>query len=416
MFQNILNVGVTGLHYWEKKRILYITSVDLGLERGPGINEREFALALDKECGSRVHYIIPKPAKEIEDLRVISGRIFYCVRINYYNPLSLLMHVITMVWMHSRLQKLYKYDLIVFRLDLFPFGPYLVTRTTKTPFVIKTLEYFDYFRSQKGVKGFIGRLSHPFINHFHHYLASKAMAIDACTTSFITFFKKRLNLDDNKLFYIDNAVNTDRFRPIDLNEARCKSGLTKFDPIIGFVGGRPFERGGLQMIEAASLLLKSYNNLGIVIVGGSEREISLLYEHALALGVSHHCVIMGKIAYIDVVYYVNSFDVCISFDLMDRTVLFGNSSQKIRQYIACGKPVVIGEGGNEFVEREGLGSIVLANNKKDIAGALQSWLGLNAVERKAHAAKASSYARQNLSVEKTVKERLDLWSEKLKMK
>ena len=55
------------------------------------------------------------------------------------------------------------------------------------------------------------------------------------------------------------------------------------------------------------------------------------------------------------------------------------SELKVRQYLACGKPVVISPGGNEFVAHEGLGSVVDPSDPEAIAAiAGACWI----VERK----------------------------------
>jgi len=135
----------------EGLKILYITSVDISLERGPGINEREFILSLDQAKQLTAHYLIPRPAQLLNELSNLSGRVNYCVRNNFYNPFIFLLHTFTMLYTYSKICRLYEYDLIVFRLDVFPLGPYLISRRTKKPYVIKTLEYFDYFLGQKGI-------------------------------------------------------------------------------------------------------------------------------------------------------------------------------------------------------------------------------------------------------------------------
>lgn len=387
--------------------------MDLSLERGPGINEREFVLALNEIKGERVDYLIPKPAKDIKDIANLKGKVTYIARNNFYNPFRFLLHTTTMVWYYLRLSKYKDYDLLVFRLDIFPLGPFLIAKRKKHLYAIKTLEFFDYFRTQMGFKGSIGRVASPFTGSLYQYLVRNSVAADVCTTDFISYFKKRLNFKEGKLVFIDNAVNTKRFKPIETDEARQKVKLTRFNSIIGFVGGRPLERGGLQMIKCAPLLREKYDNLGLVIVGGSSNEVEQLKEQAVKMGISSQCYFTGSVAYEDVAYYINSFDVGVAFDLADRTVVFGNASQKIRQYIACGKPVVIGEGGNDFIEKEGLGTVVRVDDYQGIADALDYWLSQPYEVKVEHTKKAAAYAHLNLSYDKAVKDRLQIWADRL---
>jgi glycosyltransferase involved in cell wall biosynthesis len=90
--------------------------------------------------------------------------------------------------------------------------------------------------------------------------------------------------------------------------------------------------------------------------------------------------------------------------------LFGNASQKIRQYIACGKPVISGSDGNEFLVEEQLGSNVDPNNIEEIASAVNYWLAMNREEEKAHSERAYQYALRNLSVENAIQKRVAIWN------
>ena len=48
--------------------ILYISSVDVSIGNGPGVNEREFILALYRAIGDRAHFLIPRPADVVADM------------------------------------------------------------------------------------------------------------------------------------------------------------------------------------------------------------------------------------------------------------------------------------------------------------------------------------------------------------
>jgi len=393
----------------KNKVILYITSVDISLERGPGINEREFIVGLNNLLGDKVHYLIPKPKKEIKDLSLFEENITYCHPNNFKNPCSFIQHTITQVLAYKELKRKYNFKLIVFRFDLFPLGAFIISRWEKATYYIKTLEFFDYFATQKGFKGFLGRIAYPMSGYIHKKLVSGAIAIDVCTINFIYYFKKRLKIEIDKIYYIDNTANVKRFKPIDQDIAKEKTGLKNYDRIVGFVGGRPLERGGKQLIRMAQILALKYERIGFVAVGGNENDVILLNREAERLGVSSHCTFIGAVAYEEVVNYINSFDLCVAFDLADRTELFGNASQKIRQYVACGKPVIAGKGGNEFLNTEKLGSIVDPDEMSEIIEASMQWLLLNSEEKKVHTEKAHQYACRYLSVESAIEKRTALW-------
>jgi glycosyltransferase involved in cell wall biosynthesis len=113
--------------------------------------------------------------------------------------------------------------------------------------------------------------------------------------------------------------------------------------------------------------------------------------------------------------YINAFDIGISLDTTERLRSIGNSSQKVRQYVACGKPVVSGTGGNSFLEQEGLGFIVDPEDIGQIAGVIVNWLSLSDDEKKAYSKRAVHYAQRNLSVRRALDDRFDFWNRRLKL-
>ncbi len=392
------------------KNILYVTSVDISVDRGPGINEREFICGLHRLLGPQIHFLIAKPERKLDDLADFEDKITYYRKNNFKNPFVMLLHNFSQVRAFSRLIKVTDYALVVFRLDLFPIGAYIISKYFRVPYYIKTLEFFDYFSTQPGFKGCLGRLAYPVAGFMHKQLVSKALAVDVCTEKFIEFFKKRLNADREKMYYLDNSTNVQRFKPLNKDSARRETGLEKFDKIVGFVGGHPVERGGRQMIGLAPLLTRKQANIGFVVVGGSEAEVESLVREAVENEVEEFFIFKGAVPYEQVVNYINAFDVCLSFDLIDRTNLFGNASQKIRQYIACGKPVISGSDGNDFLVEEQLGSNVDPNNIEEIASAVNYWLAMDREEEKAHSERAYQYALRNLSVENAIQKRVAIWN------
>src|SRR5690606_19619689 len=54
----------------------------------------------------------------------------------------------------------------------------------------------------------------------------------------------------DKIHFIDNGVNTDRFIIKDKIEVRKKLNLERFEQIIGYAGNLPWERGGMQILDS----------------------------------------------------------------------------------------------------------------------------------------------------------------------
>jgi glycosyltransferase involved in cell wall biosynthesis len=117
-------------------RILYVSSVDLSVGDGPGVNELEFARALRRVVGDRAHFVIPRPEFEIDLPRSVCS----FARPHWrHHPLHVLGHHISLARVASSILANGRYDLIVFRVDALPLAPIWIVRRHKVPYVIKTL-------------------------------------------------------------------------------------------------------------------------------------------------------------------------------------------------------------------------------------------------------------------------------------
>ena len=49
-------------------QVLYVSSADISFGDGPGVNERDFILALHKALGDRAHFLIPQPLNPVPEV------------------------------------------------------------------------------------------------------------------------------------------------------------------------------------------------------------------------------------------------------------------------------------------------------------------------------------------------------------
>ena len=138
-----------------------------------------------------------------------------------------------------------------------------------------------------------------------------------------------------------------------------------------------------------------------------------LKKEAERLGVQDHFVFTGVIPYDAVPRYINAFDVAIAFDKAEILNSIGNSNQKIRQYIASGKPVITNPNGNEFITQNQLGSIVDPTDLDAFMVALRRWFSLTESEKISFAKKAAEYAQEHLSIMRKLEQRLDFCNRSL---
>jgi glycosyltransferase involved in cell wall biosynthesis len=396
-----------GIDFASAGDILYVSSIDVSVGNGPGVNEREFIHALHTAMGSRAHFLIPEPEHAVSDLPLSDCT--FTLPHRRHHPLHFLAHSWSKVRRARELLARRHFDLVVFRLDVLPVAALLITRKCGTPYALKTLGQ-NSLKILDSRGGWVGRSLKGLNRRMVKQVVSRAIVADSVTELQAEFLASGLGEDPARIVWIDNAVNTQRFSRTSPELARAELGLEAHDPIIGYVGSRPAERGGMALIEAAARLSGKYPRLGVLIVGDGPGMESLL-TRARELGVEDRCVLTGYVPFDRVPLHINSLDVAVSISqLEDRRAA---SELKVRQYLACGKPVVISPGGNEFVAREELGSVVDPSDHDAIAASLDHWLARSSAEREEFAQRAEEYMRRHLSMGSAIARRFSLWGERL---
>lgn len=384
-------------------KILYLSFIDISQPIGPSVNEREFIPSLYKLTNGNAHFIIPKFLNPIED-KLPLEQVTFIPNSKGRKPVHWLKQQFVAMRETRKILKENQFDFMVIRGGLFAFSLLYITSNLKIPFALKTAGSgrFEVFKR----KNALIRMLYPLNQYMFKKLVRRASVIDVVSDIQKSSLEEITGVND-RIYFVDNGVNTDRFFPQDMHSARKKIGLDRFEKIIGYVGGLPWERGGLQIIEAMPELLKTYPKLCGVIVGGGSK-MDVLYNKAKELGVEENIHFAGVVSFEEVVDYINSFDIGVS-QLYPESQ--GASEQKVRQYIACGKPVVVSPGAvNNFVEEEGLGYIVLDPYDNDeFAKKIKKVFSI--VEADCSSNKIRDYAVANLSVDARVKQRLDLYEE-----
>jgi glycosyltransferase involved in cell wall biosynthesis len=111
--------------------------------------------------------------------------------------------------------------------------------------------------------------------------------------------------------------------------------------------------------------------------------------------------------------YANALDVGVSILLPQ---YYAASEQKLRQYLACGKPVIASTpGSSEFVGAANLGSLVHYDDLDAITREFDRWLSLSESEKANLSERIAQYAREHLSVDQTVSKRIAIWNERLNL-
>jgi len=388
--------------------IVYASDVDISQPNGPGVNEREFVWTLQNESelrGDRALFLIRKPSKQLdytlENVEYYESKFVKKDSFIGFRILSTTWHLLKLV---SRKVKKKNVDLVVIRLNInFLLVP-LFLSLLKHKYAIKTLGNLYSFHKRN--LSFIEKLYFWPLRKILGKGLRDAIFVDVCTPQLYENYRNKYSLDNIKM--IENTVNIARFHIMNKRLCKKKCGLEKFNKIVGYCGGYPSSRGARQLVEVSARLIRRYRDSGVLIIG-DDAELHLLKEKAKRIGTDCHIIFKGIIDYEDVSFYMNCMDVGISVDKDERIEFIGNASQKIRQYLACGVPVICPEGTNERIIGEGLGIGVPANNLDQIFDAVCFWFDKSIEEWQKIRVKSHYFAKKNLSTKVSFENRYVGW-------
>jgi len=216
-------------------------------------------------------------------------------------------------------------------------------------------------------------------------------------------YQRRHGLRPEKVFAIPNGVNTELFRPMDMQEARGKMGMERDAPCVGYQGNIRKHEGIEYLIEAASHLVKQVPNVHFLIVGDGPAKEQLV-DLARSSGLLERFSFVGQVAYESVPTYIACMDVCVVPRNRARFQKTGISSLKLREYLACGRPVVGSDitGVGDVLREANAGMAVTPENTRELAEAIIGLLQDKAL-RGQMGKNGREYAVENLSWDATAR-------------
>jgi glycosyltransferase involved in cell wall biosynthesis len=216
-------------------------------------------------------------------------------------------------------------------------------------------------------------------------------------------YQKRHGLRPQKVFAIANGVNTDLFRPMNTLEARQKMGIDSDAPIVGYQGNIREHEGIEYLVEAAPSVLHQVPTAHFLIVGDGPARARLV-ELAQSRGVSERFSFVGRVAYENVPTYIACMDVCVVPRNRARFQKTGISSLKVREYLACGRPVVGADitGIGDVLREANAGIALSPENTSELAQAIVRLLQDEPLRRQM-GSRGRGFAVHNLSWDATAR-------------
>lgn len=382
----------------------YFTDLDLSRPDGPTVNEREFIGSLVRVFAGDTTLALtdadaaaPEAAgAEIVPLVETSGGLLR-------SSLAMLRNALAV----RRAFRRSGAPLIIARMTHMPLSLWILTTVLGVRVALKAVGQYWSLTPPNGILDALAWRLQLFLSNS---IIRRALSVDTVTPELAGEIRARSGRAT--VHVVPNATNTQRFSPTDGPKAFGPLDLSACWPVVGFAGTKPSIKAMPQLMSIAESLAEPYPRFAIVVAGWDqdmEAWRAVIAERAW----HERFYLLGTVPYDSIPNVINLFDIGVSFGDPARAATVGNASQKVRQYLASGKPVVSMGFGNEFIEKEDLGTLVPPEDFEAAAAAVLDLAGRLEGDPNAFSGRCREYAVKNLSVETTLDARLALWRQAL---
>ncbi len=266
--------------------------------------------------------------------------------------------------------------------NFFKFGPFLVYFRFSPPAFLYLLflklikiflnfkiilEFNSWVSEERAIQG-EGKLKVRLID----FLQLKSVALVDHVRVVTPGIKDKLNsfeVDCGKVAVIGNGTDVNHFKPINKKEAKEKIGLEPDFLYVGFIGNFAVWQGLNYLLQAIPEVLKSHNDVKFLLVGDGP-EMAKIRKAVLELE-KEKIILTGKVPYQETNLYINAFDIGVAPFIRERNESIGLSPLKIRDYAACGVPIITTRiRGLKMVEEKNIGVLVPPNDSSALSNAI----------------------------------------------
>lgn len=310
-------------------KVFYICDTDLGLENASVVHIMEVVNNLNElNCDvtlftPRMREYHQKTSAKIKYLKIINKPVLWVVSYEIILFFSLFYFI---------LKK--KPDVIYVRQSDSLLSPFLVSNLLRVPIVIENNGDLEKEARLLGcslirIKGL------KIVEKICYRLASKIVTVaPTIKKNIIT----KYNINHHKVTVIRNGVNTNLFRPLNIEKVRREQRLSSDSYYLGYVGNLAVWQGLEYLIKSLPYVLKKIPNVKCLIVGdGNEKgKLEILVKQ---LKLEKNIIFTGSVPYHVVPKYINAFDICVAPFIKEKN---GDASPlKLYEYFSCGKPVIV---------------------------------------------------------------------------
>jgi len=185
-----------------------------------------------------------------------------------------------------------------------------------------------------------------------------------------------LGIREDNIIVLGNGTNTEHFRPQDT--------ITRYD--IGFTGNLARWQGLEWLVDAFAVLVQRIPEASLAIAGAGPEEKDL-QERIKKHNIQSRVSLLGPIAYQRIPDIINQCRICVApkiqfTDTRNPHVTYSYSPLKIRDYAACGKPIIASRiAGLEEIEAAHFGLLIAPGDVQGLADAMARLLMNPALQR-----------------------------------
>lgn len=247
------------------------------------------------------------------------------------------------------------------------FAGYIVSLVKRKPFILEIRDLWPESLVGSGI-GTEKSLLIRIIDRLANFLYLHSTHIVVLTESFRKNLISKRGIKEEKISIVENGIETDIFTPLEIKpEIKRDLGLgEKF--IVSYIGTFGYAHGLDTVLEAAEIL-KDDEDINFLLIGEGVRK-----DYLIDLAKEKN---LENVRFLDfqprkmIPQFINLSDVCMVL-LKDSEVFKTVVPSKMLEFMACGKPIILGVDGQarEVMEKGNAGIFIPPESSKKLAEAI----------------------------------------------
>jgi len=248
-------------------------------------------------------------------------------------------------------------------------------------------------------------LLHRSLGRVAGFLYRKADHIVVVTHAFKDHLTQHWRVPPAKVSVVENGVETSSFAPHEEPALRKQLGLEgKF--VVGYIGTMGMAHGLETLLEAAASLQRTHPNIMFLLVGeGADKD---RLKSALGARGLRNINLIDQQPRERIPAFICAADVCLV--LLKKTELFKTViPTKMLEFMACGRPVILGVDGQarKILESAGAGVFIEPENSTALVNAIVAFVD-HPEDRRSYGSNAREYILRHGSREATAKSYIEV--------